>query len=139
MFSRNLSVLDFVRRFFVNCAQISKAYAIRMLMKFECDWRKIGHKGKCWKNSKRTLNTQEVFLCLRFFHILLKTENLPGREIPPVLCNLILPLQKEIPQIQLLSIFLITTVLIWTVLCTLIQMAFLWTRSPWSVSSIRSH
>ena len=34
---------------------------------------------------------------------------------------------------------LITTVLIWTVLCTLIQMAFLWTRSPWSVSSIRSH
>ena len=26
MFSRNLSVLDFVRRFFVSCAQISEAY-----------------------------------------------------------------------------------------------------------------
>ena len=26
MYSRNLSVLDFVRRFFVSCAQISEAY-----------------------------------------------------------------------------------------------------------------
>ena len=26
MFSRNLSVLDFVRRFFVSCVQISEAY-----------------------------------------------------------------------------------------------------------------
>ena len=54
MFSRNLSVLDFVRRFFVSCARISEAYAVRTLMKFECDWRKIGHKSKCRKDSERT-------------------------------------------------------------------------------------
>lgn len=33
---------------------------------------------------------------------------------------------------------LITTVLIWTALCTLIQMVFLWTKFPWNVSSIRN-
>ena len=49
MFSRNLSVLDFVRRFFVSCAQISEALALRPPLKFECDWRKIGHKSKCRK------------------------------------------------------------------------------------------
>ena len=43
MYSRNLFVLDFVRRFFVSCAQIFKAYAVRTLMKFGCDWRKISH------------------------------------------------------------------------------------------------
>ena len=31
-----------------------------------------------------------------------------------------------------------TTVLIWTALCTLIQMVFLWTKFPWNVSSIRN-
>ena len=56
MFSRNLSVLDFVRRFFVSCAQISEALALRPPLKFECDWRKIGHKSKCRKDSERTLN-----------------------------------------------------------------------------------
>ena len=54
MFSRNLSVPDFVRRFFVSCTQISEAYAVRTLMKFGCDWRKIGHKGRCRKDSERT-------------------------------------------------------------------------------------
>ena len=54
MYSRNLSVLDFVRRFFVSCAQISEAYAVRTLMKFGCNWRKIGHKGKCRKGSEST-------------------------------------------------------------------------------------
>mgnify|MGYP007086213644 CR=1 FL=1 len=34
MFSRNLPVLDFVRRFFVSCAQISEAYVGRTSMKF---------------------------------------------------------------------------------------------------------
>ena len=61
MFSRNLSVPDFVRRFFVSCAQISEAYAVRTVMKFGCDWRKIGHKGRCRKGSERTSS-------LRVFH-----------------------------------------------------------------------
>ena len=51
MYSRNLFVLDFVRRFFVSCAQIFKAYAVRTLMKFGCDWRKISHKSRCRKDS----------------------------------------------------------------------------------------
>ena len=54
MFSRNLFVLDFVRRFFVSCAQIFEAYAVRTLIKFGCDWRKIGRKGKCMKDSEST-------------------------------------------------------------------------------------
>ena len=54
MYSRNLFVLDFARRFFVNCAQISEAYAVRTLMKFGCNWRKIGRKGKCRKDSEST-------------------------------------------------------------------------------------
>ena len=45
---------DFVRRFFVSCAHISEAYAARMLIKFGCDWRKIGHKGRCMKGFERT-------------------------------------------------------------------------------------
>ena len=58
MFSRNLSVPDFVRRFFVSCAQISEAYAVHTLMKFGCDWRKISHKGRCRKDSERTSHTK---------------------------------------------------------------------------------
>ena len=54
MYSRNLFVLDFVRRFFVSCAQIFEAYAVRTLMKFGCDWRKISHKSKCKKDSEST-------------------------------------------------------------------------------------
>ena len=30
MYSRNLFVLDFVRRFFVSCVQIFEAYAVRL-------------------------------------------------------------------------------------------------------------
>ena len=55
MFSRNLSVPEFVRRFFVSYAQISEAYVVRTVMKFGCDWRKIGHKGRYRKDSERIL------------------------------------------------------------------------------------
>ena len=55
MYSRNLFVLDFARRFFVSCAQISEAYAVRTLTKFGCNWQKIGRKGKCRKDSESTL------------------------------------------------------------------------------------
>ena len=62
MFSRNLFVPDFVRRFFVSCTQISEAYAVRTLMKFGCDWRKIGHKGRCSKDFERTfINISDFF------------------------------------------------------------------------------
>ena len=62
MFSRNLFVLDFVRRFFVSCAQISEAYAVRTLMKFGHSWRKIGHKGRCSKDFERTfINISDFF------------------------------------------------------------------------------
>ena len=54
MYSRNLFVLDFARRFFVNCAQISEALALRPPLKFGCNWRKIGRKGKCRKDSEST-------------------------------------------------------------------------------------
>ena len=54
MFSQNLSVPDFVRRFFVSCAQISEALALRPPLKFGCDWRKISRKGKCRKDSEST-------------------------------------------------------------------------------------
>ena len=64
MFSRNLSVLDFVRRFFVSYAQISEAYAARTLMKFGCDWRKIGHKSRCRKDSERTSYRKGIYLWL---------------------------------------------------------------------------
>ena len=47
-------MLDFVRRFFVSCAQIFEAYAVRTLMKFGCDWRKISHKIKCMEDSEST-------------------------------------------------------------------------------------
>ena len=47
-------MLDFVRRFFVRCAQISEAYTVCTLMKFVCDWQKIGHKSKCRKDSEST-------------------------------------------------------------------------------------
>ena len=59
MYSRNLFVLDFARRFFVSCAQIFEAYAVRTLMKFGCDWRKISHKSKCKNDSESTLNAVE--------------------------------------------------------------------------------
>ena len=69
MYSWNLFVLDFVRRFFVSCAQIFEAYAVRTLMKFGCDWRKISHKSKCKKDSERTFLLQyaknRIHPCLR--------------------------------------------------------------------------
>ena len=52
--SESFCTPDFARRFFVNCAQISEAYAVRTLMKFGCNWRKIGRKGKCRKDSEST-------------------------------------------------------------------------------------
>ena len=67
MFSRNLSVLDFVRRFFVSCAQISEAYAVRTPLKFECDWRKIGHKSKCRKDSERTSKITSLFCISKLY------------------------------------------------------------------------
>ena len=54
MYSRNLFVLDFARRFFVSCAQIFEALALRPPLKFGCDWRKIGRKSKCMKDSEST-------------------------------------------------------------------------------------
>ena len=54
MYSWNLFVLDFVRRFFVSCAQIFEAYAVRTLIKFGCIWRKISHKSKCNKDAEST-------------------------------------------------------------------------------------
>ena len=54
MYSRNLFVLDFARRFFVSCAQILEALALRPPLKSGCDWRKIGRKGKCMKDSEST-------------------------------------------------------------------------------------
>ena len=54
MYSWNLFVLDFVRRFFVSCAQFFETYAMRTLMKSGCGWRKISHKSKCKKNSEST-------------------------------------------------------------------------------------
>ena len=61
MFSRNLSVLDFVRRFFVSCAQISEAYTVCTLMKFGCNWQKIGHKSKRRKDSESTFFHTQLF------------------------------------------------------------------------------
>ena len=63
MYSRNLFVLDFARRFFVSCTQISEAYAVRTLMKFGGNWRKIGRKGKCRKDSESTFFT----ICSQLF------------------------------------------------------------------------
>ena len=54
MFSRNLSVPDFVRRFFVSCAQISEALVLCPPLKFGCGWRKIIPKGRCRKDLERT-------------------------------------------------------------------------------------
>ena len=42
MFSRNLSVPDFVRRFL----SVVPKFLMRTVMKFGCDWRKIGHKSR---------------------------------------------------------------------------------------------
>ena len=74
MYSRNLFVLDFARRFFVNCAQISEAYAVRTSMKFGGNWRKIGRKGKCMKDSE---STSHLYKCLMYhscFYIFLELE-----------------------------------------------------------------
>ena len=45
----NLFVLDFVRRFFVSCAQISEAYTVCTLMKFGCNRQKIGREKQVQK------------------------------------------------------------------------------------------
>ena len=51
MYSRNLFVLDFARRFFASCAQISEAYAGRTLMNLR-DWRKSAAKASAGKVSR---------------------------------------------------------------------------------------
>ena len=61
MYSRNLFVLDFARKFFVSCAQIFEALALRPPLKFGCDWRKIGRKSKCRKDSESTFFYLERF------------------------------------------------------------------------------
>ena len=61
MYSRNLFVLDFARRFFVSCAQILSTYAVRTLIKFGCNWWKIGRKSKCRKDSESTFFYLERF------------------------------------------------------------------------------
>ena len=40
--------------FFVSCAQIFEAYAVRTLIKFGCGWRKIDRKSRCRKDSEST-------------------------------------------------------------------------------------
>ena len=65
MFSRNLSVPDFVRSFFVSCTQISEAYAVRTVMKSECDWQKTGHKGRYRKDSERTSDLYKILFIRR--------------------------------------------------------------------------
>ena len=65
MFSRNLSVPDFVRRFL----SVVPKFLMRTVMKFGCDWRKIGHKSRCMKDSERTLNQKGITLpCLPLHH-----------------------------------------------------------------------
>ena len=69
MYSWNLFVLDFVRRFFVSCAQFFEAYAVRTLMKFGCGWRKISHKSTCKKDSESTYYIQGGFPCFQRIHL----------------------------------------------------------------------
>ena len=65
MFSRNLSVPDFVRRFL----SVVPKFLMRTVMKFGCDWRKTGHKSRCMKDSERTLNQKGITLpCLPLHH-----------------------------------------------------------------------
>ncbi len=47
--------------FLSSCAQIFEAYAVRTVIKFGCDWRKIGRKGKCMKDSESTYYTKGGF------------------------------------------------------------------------------
>ena len=65
MFSRNLSVPDFVRRFL----SVVPKFLMRTVRKFGCDWRKTGHKSRCMKDSERTLNQKGITLpCLPLHH-----------------------------------------------------------------------
>ena len=71
--TRNLFVLDFVSRFFVSCDQISEVYAVRTLMKFGCNWQKIGHKSKCRKDPESTFYkyiSMSPGLCRRYVWII---------------------------------------------------------------------
>ena len=69
MYSWNLFVLDFVRRFFVSCAQFFETYAMRTLMKSGCGWRKISHKSTCKKDSESTYYIQGGFPCFQRIHL----------------------------------------------------------------------
>ena len=50
LYSRNLFVLDFVRRFL----SVVPEFLRRTLMKIGCSWRKISHKSKRKKDSEST-------------------------------------------------------------------------------------
>ena len=52
MYSRNLFVLDFVRRFFVSCAQIFEAYVVRTVMKLGATGGKSATKAGTGKTPK---------------------------------------------------------------------------------------
>ena len=70
MYSRNLFMLDLVRRFFVSCSQIFEAYAMHTLMKFGCGCRKISHKSKCGNTPKvHILITIEITIRYSFLNI----------------------------------------------------------------------
>ena len=65
MFSRNLSVPDFVRRFL----SVGPKFLMRTMMKFGCDGRKVGHKSRGMTESERTLNQKGITLpCLPLHH-----------------------------------------------------------------------
>ena len=61
MFSRNLFVLDFVKRFFVSCIQISEAYGVRMLMKSSATDGKSAAKASTWKTPKGHISCHNIF------------------------------------------------------------------------------
>ena len=70
MYSRNLFVLDFVRRFFVEVCtrKSSEAYTVCTLMKFVCDWQKISHKSKCRKAPRVHFIQEEEKIYERFYY-----------------------------------------------------------------------
>ena len=60
MFSRNLSVLDFVRRFFISCAQISEALALRPPLNLSATGGKSATKASAGKTPRGHLNKRRI-------------------------------------------------------------------------------
>ncbi len=79
MYSRSLSALDFTRRFFVSCTQISEAYAVRTLMKFGAAGGKSAVKSKCRKDSEST------FYTIPFFPVFIQNRGTAGKQPPGLL------------------------------------------------------